>query len=134
MNLETARARDLMSVSPQAISSEASLLEAAQRMNALRIHCLVISDLGPGRGLGIITCKDVVQLLGELDVETLRQLTVAEAMSCPAITVPAELCVADCIRLMRMAGVRTVPVLEGAEPVGVLSFTDVMGAIGNPDR
>ena len=102
-------------------------------MNERRIHCLVVSDLGPGRGLGVVTCKDVVQLLGEVDVDTLRQLTVAEVMSCPAITVPVDLCISDCIRLMRMAGVRTVPVIEGAEPVGVLSFTDVMGAIGNPD-
>lgn len=133
MNLETARARDLMSAFPRSISSDASLLEAAHRMNELGIHCLVVSDLGPGRGLGIVTCKDVVQLLGELDIETLRELTVSETMSCPAITVPADLCVSDCIRLMRMAGVRTVPVIEGGEPVGVLSFTDVMGAIANPD-
>jgi CBS domain-containing protein len=60
--------------------------------------------------------------------ELLDQLKVADAMTTPAICVQHDFQVRDCIRLMRMSGVRSVPVLKGLEPVGILSFTDVLRA------
>jgi CBS domain-containing protein len=50
-------------------------------------------------------------------------------MTQPAITVQADQSIVDCLRLMRMCGVRSVPVLRGMHPVGILSFTDVLHAI-----
>ena len=49
-----------------------------------------------------------------------------------AVTVPADLCINDCLRLMRMAGVRTAPVIENGELVGVLTFTDVLNSLRSP--
>jgi CBS domain-containing protein len=40
--------------------------------------------------------------------------------------------IGDCLRLMRMSGVRSVPVLDGLRPVGLLSFTDVVRAAAQP--
>lgn len=40
--------------------------------------------------------------------------------------------ITDCLRLMRMCGVRSVPVLRGTVPVGILSFTDVLCAVAGP--
>jgi len=37
--------------------------------------------------------------------------------------------IADCLRLMRMSGVRSAPVLDGTQLVGLLSFTDVLRAV-----
>ena len=37
----------------------------------------------------------------------------------------------DCLRLMRMSGVRSVPVVRGLTPVGILSFTDVLRAVSS---
>lgn len=34
-----------------------------------------------------------------------------------------------CIQLMRLAGVRTTPVMRGIELVGVLTFTDVLSVV-----
>ncbi len=54
-------------------------------------------------------------------------------MTSPAITLPAELCVHDCVKLMCLVGVRGALVLDGGEAVGVLSFTDVLRAVvGEP--
>ena len=50
-------------------------------------------------------------------------------MTTPAISVQKDFTIADCLRLMRMSGVRSVPVLAGVLPVGVLSFTDILRAV-----
>ena len=59
----------------------------------------------------------------------LDDLCVEDAMTRPAVTVPAELCIHDCLRLMRLAGVRTAPVLDRGELVGILTFTDVLNSL-----
>jgi CBS domain-containing protein len=58
----------------------------------------------------------------------LDSLLVADALTTPAICVQHDFLIGDCIRLMRMSGVRSVPVLNGLEPVGILSFGDVLRA------
>jgi CBS domain-containing protein len=46
-------------------------------------------------------------------------------MTRPAFCVTAPTSVRDCINLMRMAGVRRVPVVDGTTVIGVLSASDV---------
>ena len=65
-----------------------------------------------------------MKLLGHEPLHVLEELVVADLMTRPAICVQKDLCIADCIELMRMAGVRRVPVLDGSELVGILSCTD----------
>jgi CBS domain-containing protein len=87
-----------------------TLLTAVRRMNEHGLHGLMIPPDTPRRGYSILTGKDCIQVLSDHGEEALEELCVEDAMTQPAVTVPAELCVADCIRLMRLAGVRTVPV------------------------
>ncbi|MFQ5558267.1 MAG: cyclic nucleotide-binding/CBS domain-containing protein [Acidimicrobiales bacterium] len=126
IDLITTTAADLMSADPVGVSPEASLREAAEIMSRNRIHCLLVDREDPRRGVGIITGKDIVQLLGEGDPSVLEEISVHDVMSRPAVTVPLEMCVLDCVNLMLMTGVRTVFVLDGSEPAGLLSFTDVL--------
>jgi CBS domain-containing protein len=46
-------------------------------------------------------------------------------MTRPAICVPAQTNLRDCINLMRMSSVRRLPVLDGTSVIGVLSSTDI---------
>jgi CBS domain-containing protein len=78
--------------------------------------------------VGVITSKDIVQVLCDGDTDLLDQLHVADVVSRPAITVQEQFLIADCLRLMRMSGVRSMPVMRGLTPVGILSFTDVLHA------
>lgn len=73
---------------------------------------------------GIVTSKDIVNLLGTHDAALLDELRVGDVMTRPAICVPAQTNLHDCINLMRMSRVRRLPVLDGAEVIGVLSSTD----------
>jgi len=50
-------------------------------------------------------------------------------MSSPALTVPASLSVEHCLRMMKMVGIRRLPVVEDDRLVGILSNTDVFTRI-----
>ena len=127
MNIKQLVAADLMTRNPLSIAQTASLREAAVVLCREKLHCLLV-PVETGHCVGVITSKDIVQILSEGEVALLDQLHVSDAMTTPAITVQEIFKVVDCLRLMRMNGVRSVPVLRGLEPVGVLSFTDVLNA------
>jgi CBS domain-containing protein len=128
MNIQQLTAADLMTRSPLDIAPSATLREAAIVLSRQKLHCLLVPGEA-GHCVGVITSKDIVQILSEGDITLLDQLHVSDAMTTPAITVQEAFKIVDCLRLMRMCGVRSVPVLRGLVPVGVLSFTDVLHAV-----
>ena len=133
MDFDAVCARDLMTRKIVLAEPHESLRVAVTRMSEHRIHGLLIEPESPARGLSILTGKDCIRVICDAGVAALDELCVEDAMTRPAVTVPAELCIADCLRLMRMAGVRTAPVVEHGELVGVLTFTDVLNALrSNP--
>jgi len=127
MSLKQLSAADLMTPNPIMIAPSATLRAAALIMSQQKLHCLLVPG-DPGRSVGVITSKDIVQVLCESELELLDQLHVSDAMTNPAISVQEGLTIVDCLRLMRMCGVRSVPVMRGLVPVGILSFTDVLHA------
>lgn len=128
MTLDTLRARDLMTTKIVMAQPEESLRTAVVRMDEHAIHGLLVEPSRRGRGYCILTAKDCIEVLCDAGEEALDALCVEDAMTRPAVTVPADFLVSDCIRLMRHCGVRTAPVLEGEEVIGVLTFTDVLRA------
>lgn len=132
MNVHNQTAADLMTASIISIAPDQSLQAAATLMSEHGIHCLVVDPATPGRAPGIITCKDIVQLLGDVDAAVFGELNVQEAMTSPVISVQADMGIADCVKLMRMTGIRRTLVLRGSAAVGLLSFTDVLRAAAKP--
>lgn len=125
---ETLRASQLMTREVVTVTATASLRSAARTMTERHIHCLIVPPPAPGRCVGVVTLKDIVQVLCEADVAVLDQLTVRDVMTTPAFALQQDYTVLDCIQLMRMSGVRNAPVLDGTKVVGLLSFTDVVKA------
>jgi CBS domain-containing protein len=128
MSLKRLTAAQLMTPDPVMIDPAETLRSAARLMTERHLHCLLV-PADPGRCVGVITSKDIIQVLCDGDAELLDRLRVKDAMTAPALCVPEELVIDDCLRLMRMSGVRSVPVLRGLTPVGILSFTDVLRAV-----
>ena len=127
MSLKRLTAAQLMTDAPIMVDPNESLRSAARLMTEKHLHCLLV-PAEPGRVVGVITSKDIIQVLFEGEVEMLDQLRVSDVMTAPALCVQEELVIEDCLRLMRMSGVRSVPVVRGLTPVGILSFTDVLRA------
>jgi len=133
MNLKQQSVGALMTSNIVTIAPGQTLRAAAVLMHQHHIHCLLVPAREPQRCAGIITIKDIVQVLCEGDPALLDQLTVEDAMTSPALTVQRDFSIADCLRLMRMSGVRSAPVLEGTKLVGLLSFSDVLRAVAQGD-
>ena len=101
-----------------------TMQKAARRMHDRRLRCLLVRA-APGELPGIVTSKDVVNLAIAQGKPALDGVLVADVMTRPAICVPAQASMADGAQLMRIAGVRRLPVLQGTEVVGLLSSSDV---------
>ena len=129
MSIRTLTAAHLMATNVVTIPPSETLRNAAVLLDRHHIHCLVVPATEPGNCVGVIATKDIVQILGEGESAVLDQLRVADAMSTPAVSVQKDFTISDCLRLMRMSGVRSAPVLDGTTLVGMLSFSDILRAI-----
>jgi CBS domain-containing protein len=130
MSVNRLTAAAIMTADPVTIDANQTLRSAARLMSEKHLHCLLV-PVAAGRVVGVITSKDIIQVLCEGEPDMLDQLRVSDVMTAPAVCVQEELLIKDCLRLMRMAGVRSVPVVRGLTPVGILSFTDVLRAVSS---
>lgn len=117
-------ARELMHKDVRTIDEKVTLRAAAETMRDANVSCLVVERQGQGDAFGIITRKDVLEGLVLL-AETSKALLVEDVMAKPAITVTPDLSISHCLQMMRMVGVRRMPVVDAGELVGILSNTDV---------
>lgn len=124
MNMQQLCVGDLMHAHVCTVAEATPLIEAARLMYDLHISSLVVSQENSRDALGILTRKDVVEALSS-DLPGSDTLLVSDVMTKPAITVPPELAINHCVRLMRMAGVRRVPVVRNGQLAGILSNSDL---------
>lgn len=124
-DLRHLRAGDIMTNKLQWARPQESLRVAGQRMADFGLRALLVAGPEPDDLPGILTSKDIVNLLCTQEAAVLDQVTVADVMTRPAICVPKQANMRDCLNLMRMSGVRRLPVLDGAKVVGILSSSDV---------
>ncbi len=129
MNVKQRTAGELMTTELVTIDGSETLRSAARSLNQHRIHCLLVPPSEPRASYGILTTKDIVQVLCEGESSHLDQLLVRDAMSTPSVSVQRDFTIEDCLHLMRLSGVRSAPVLDGTRLVGLLSFTDVLRTV-----
>ena len=124
MDISNLCAKDLMQTEVKTVSESTSLLKAAKLMRDLNVSSLVVEPKNENDAFGIITRKDVVDALMAMllgDIPTM----VEDHMSKPVITVSPDLAIGLCYRMMKMIGIRRMPVVEGNKLFGILSNTDL---------
>jgi len=111
----------LFSIRPQD-----ALAAAVERMAESDVGSLVVLD--GSRLVGMLTFREVMQVLkrqgGKLD-----GLTVSDVMVLDPVTVPQEMEANDLRRLMIDKHSRYLPVIDGEQLLGVISFLDVAKAV-----
>lgn len=120
------KVKDVMTADPACCISETALQEVAQMM--VDHDCgeiPVVDDKETKLPIGVITdrdivCRTVARGLNPLD------LTVADCMSKPCVTVTPDMSVEQCSAIMEENKIRRVPVVDaGGSCCGIVSLADI---------
>jgi len=128
MDAKKLKVKDLMRTDVKIVGKSTPLREAAKMMRDFGISSLIIAPDEEGDAFGIVTRKDIVEAIVTEAFHGTLQL-VDDVMTKPAITVNKDFSIYNCQQLMRMVGVRRLPVVEGAELVGILSNSDIFAKL-----
>lgn len=112
----------IMSPTPVALPADTPLTQAAQLMRQHGIGDVLVTDRH--RLHGLVTDRDIVVRAVATGRDT-THTTLADICSTNLITVRGEDPVDTAITLMRTHGIRRIPVVDGARPIGILSLGDL---------
>ncbi|GHK01946.1 CBS domain-containing protein [Streptomyces sp. Y2F8-2] len=114
--------RDIMTAEPVKVEPQTSLATVAQIMRDRDIGAVLVTEKDHLRGL--VTDRDlVVRALAE--GADPQETTVARACSEELVTLTPDEDLDRAIQVMREHHIRRVPVVEGGEPVGIISLGDL---------
>ena len=104
------------------IAPAASVLDAVEKMNQLKIACLLVME--DGQILGIFTERDVLQrVVGE--IRRPSTTTIAEVMTKDVTCVEPDTDLDEVSTIMKDRRIRHLPVCEDARVIGMISIGDV---------
>jgi CBS domain-containing protein len=116
------RVGEVMTTPLETVSRTATVSEAAARMREEGIRALVVTTSPPS----ILTSSDVLDAVAE--GRDVADLTVAEIMTESVETVPTTIRTGEAAAMMESLGVNHLPVREGSDYVGMLSWADLADA------
>lgn len=98
---------------------------AIRLMKWKRIRHLPVEDEDQ-RLVGLVTRSTLFRFLARTERPTSDEVAISEIMQSELVTAPAELAVADAIRLMRARGVSSLPIVEDGRLVGLVTERDFL--------
>jgi CBS domain-containing protein len=120
---------DVMNREVRTVRGDQSVREAAALMREANIGCVVIAR--SARIQGILTDRDLT--VGCLAAgHDPAACTVDGHMSAPVITARPEMDLMEAAHLMTERRVKRLPIVEGDQLVGIVSFSDVAQALDAP--
>src|SRR6516162_8787610 len=105
------------------IDPNATVIDAIRLMDEKNVGALPVVD--NGKLVGIVSERDYTRKV-ILKGRSSKETPVKEIMTKQLVTVDPRDCVTECMRIMTEKRVRHLPVLEGADLVGILSIGDVV--------
>ena len=128
MDVNRIRVKDLMKADAKTVHKDVTLFTAIKMMRDFGVSSLIIEPESDGDAFGIITRKDVVEAI-VMDPSGGTSLLVDDVMTKPAITVNSGLSILNCHQMMRMVGVRRLPVVDGSKLIGILSNANIFAKL-----
>jgi CBS domain-containing protein len=114
--------REVMTPNPAMLPSSASIADAARLMRDDDIGNVLVMD--DSRVRGIVTDRDIT-VRAVADGKDPDSVQVGEICTSQVMTATPDESVEDAVRKMREAAVRRLPVVEGDQPVGIVSLGDL---------
>ena len=127
--------RDWMSSNPFAVNPQSTLLEAYELMTGHHIRRLPVVD--DGRLVGILSLGDIREFkpseamtLSVFDTpNALAHLSVAQAMTPKVVTTTPDSAIHEAARMMLANKISGLPVVDAERLVGVITKSDIFGAL-----
>ena len=128
------RVRDWMSRDPATVGPNDSLERVVELLRRRDIRSVPV--LEDGRLIGIVTDRDVRQvapgyplLRDEQEIHRyMKHLTVTAAMTADPMTIAPEARLTEAAKVLETYRISSLPVVDGAALVGVLTVTDLLRA------
>ena len=109
------------------LEPEATVGEAARRLAGQMVSCVLVVE--EGRPIGIVTERDVSVCVAVRAVSSLEDVTVAEIMGAPLVSVRPDDFLSTALERVENLLVRHVPVLDAKGCLlGILTQTDLLRA------
>jgi CBS domain-containing protein len=126
--------REVMTSPAVTVTPYTTVHEALRLLDECRITALPALD-DDGRVVGVVSETDLLAMMPDADrgLPQSQPGRVRELMSQPAVTVSADSPVAEAVRLMTTAAVRSLPVVVNDRIVGVVSRSDLIHALAHAD-
>ncbi|HEY3218933.1 MAG TPA: CBS domain-containing protein [Candidatus Limnocylindria bacterium] len=117
------------------VRAGARLEEAAQVMDAQRVHGVVVLDDESTEVVGVLSQTDLLRARASDVWANLSGVPVRLVMTAPALTISIDADLDDATRLMKHRRVHRLVVIghDGITPVGVLSLTDLVRVMAGPE-
>ena len=118
--------KELMTTDPQCCTADTSLPEVARMMIANDCGEIPVIDNNSSRvPIGVVTDRDIVCRTVANGLNPV-ELTVADCMSKPCLTVTPDMSLEECCRIMEQRQIRRVPVVDArGSCCGIVSLADI---------
>ncbi|MFN4133771.1 MAG: cyclic nucleotide-binding/CBS domain-containing protein [Candidatus Hadarchaeales archaeon] len=116
------RVEDFMTKKVITIEASSTIFEAAKLLAEKAVGSLVVVE--KGKPVGIVTDRDIV-LRGVVRGLDLKKEKIEAIMSKPLLTVSPETPMLEAIEMMDKHSIRRIPVVRGAEIVGIVTSSDI---------
>ena len=121
--------KDVMVVGAVTIGVGSSVAEAAALMREQDVGMLVVGEESLVEG--VVTDRDLlIRCVGEGHMPD--SCPVSDHATVPVITIDPEADALDAAHILREKRIKRMPVIEGGVLMGVVSFTDISQAVGQP--
>jgi len=114
--------REVMTPNPRSVDAADTLVDAARLMRDEDVGAVIVRQ--NDRVEGILTDRDIV-VRALADDRDPGETSVSEIASKDLVALSPDAGVERAIELMRERSVRRLPVLDGGEPVGIVSLGDL---------
>lgn len=113
---------EIMTRDPRTVNADDPIVEAARIMRDADIGDVVVMQ--DGEVGGIVTDRDIV-VRGIADGRDAGSTTVSDVCTTGVETIEPSASVDDALSKMREADIRRLPVVQGGQPVGIVSLGDL---------
>ncbi len=120
--MSTTMVRDVMTADPITLDTGATVIDAARAMRDSDIGAVIVLD-GTST-CGIVTDRDIT-IRAVADGEDVSTVTLGAICSQNPTTITADATIDEALKVMRREDVRRLPVVDGGQPIGIVSLGDV---------